>query len=691
MVFVVLTALMLFGKAVKISVIEGDRWRAKGDSLYLKFMPVVADRGDVLAADGALLATSLPFFEIRMDLKADGLTDQLFAENVDSLAWCLSRYLNPNYSPQYFRNHLIKRRAKGDRYLLLAKDVNYEMLGKVKRFPLLRYGPYKGGLIVERQSRRAKPYQMLANRTIGYVREDVQPVGLEGSFDEYLKGEAGKRLMQRVSGGTWIPVQNLSEMEPLRGDDVRTTIDIELQDIVHEALMQGLLRHNALYGTAILMDVKTGAIRAVSNIGATENGWAEDYNYAIGAANEPGSTFKVASMMALLEDGLATPDTRVDLEKGKTRFYRSDMYDSRMHGVEDTTLRYAFEVSSNVGIAKTVNELYGKTKNADRFVERLKSFHLNEKTGIEIAGEGTPVIKDAYSEKDHWSGTTLPWMSTGYEVKLTPLQTLRLFNAIANDGKMMKPYLVSEVIRDGKVIRQFGPAVVDSRIASSSTIKTMQELLLGAVENGTGHYQKTDQYKFAGKTGTARVDYYMKDAPRKMYQASFAGYFPAEDPVYSCIVLIYDPKQNGYYGSAVALPVFRQIADRCFALRPEYTAPVNEAKNMDPEPTLVFADAREGYRTDLEDVLKYIGVEFSTSHDGEWVQSEEGAGLQLTRKDFKGGEMPDVRGMSLRDAVFLLENQGVTVHCEGYGKVVTQSIRSGTPIHEGVRIDLKLR
>lgn len=691
MIFVVLTALILFGKAVKINVIEGDRWRAKGDSLYLKFMPVVADRGDILAADGALLATSLPFFEIRMDLKADGLTNDLFNKNVDSLSYCLSKYINPNWTPRYYRDYLIKRRAKGDRYLLLAKNVNYEKLEKVKRFPLLRYGPYKGGLIVERQSRRAKPYKMLANRTIGYVREEVQPVGLEGTFDKQLRGEEGKRLMQRVSGGTWIPVQDLSEMEALRGDDLKTTIDIDLQDAVHNALLNGLKYHNALYGTAVLMEVKTGAIRAISNIGATEQGWAENYNYAVGSSNEPGSTFKVAAMMALLEDGLVTPSTRVDLEKGKTRFYREEMYDSHYHGVEDTTLGYAFEISSNVGMAKTVQAVYGKTKNEDRFINRIKKFRLAEKTGIEIAGEGAPKIKEAYSQKDNWSGTTLPWMSIGYEVQVTPIQTLTLFNAIANHGKMMKPYLVSDIMRDGKTFKHFKPKVIDSQIASQNTIRTMQELMLGAVERGTGHRHTTDQYQFAGKTGTARVDYYQKGIDRKMYQASFAGYFPDEKPAYSCIVLIYDPKQNGYYGSSVALPVFREIADKCFALKPELTIPMNLTKTKEKEEQLSFKQNQSAYRTDVEDVLAFIGADYKTTHDGEWVQMSKGSELVLEMKELTEDVLPDVRGMSIRDAVFLLENKGVQVSCSGLGKVTTQSIRPGTKISKGMNVELNLK
>ena len=688
MVFVIITAILLFGKAVKINVFEGERWRAKGDSLYVKFMPIVADRGNILDDDGSLLATSLPFFDIRMDLKADGLTAEIFKKQVDSLSLCLSKFVNPSWTSSRYKNHLIKSRAKGERYLLIARNLNYEQLERLKRFPIFRLGPYKGGLIVERHGKRTMPYQMLANRTIGYVRTDVQ-VGLEGYFDSVLRGAEGKRLMQRVSGGTWIPVSNLTEIESKRGDDIQTTIDIELQDITHSALLAGLKRHNALYGTAIVMEVETGAIKAIANIGANNGGWSEDYNYAVGTSAEPGSTFKLASMMALLEDGYANLETRVDLEKGETKFFRETMWDSSPHNTEDTTLQYAFEVSSNVGIAKTVNAQYFEKKRSENFIKRLKQFHLNEKTGIEISGEGKPKIKEAWSSEDNWSGTTLPWMSTGYEVQITPLQTLNFYNAVANNGKMMKPYLVQKYLRDGKIEKEIKPKVIDHSIASDRTIQIAQDLLLGAVERGTGKKYKSDFYKFAGKTGTSRVDYFQKNINRKMYQASFVGYFPAEKPKYSCIVLIYDPKQAGYYGGSVALPIFREIADKCFAMKPEMANALNKKSDVE-KIAQIYSSKNTGSKEDVEIILKYVKMPLEMQGEGEWATFVNEERPLLQNRNMVSGEVPDVRGMDLKDALFILENEGVQVKFAGKGKVKLQSIRPGTAVTSHTEVELTL-
>ena len=530
---------------------------------------------------------------------------------------------------------------------------------------------------------------MLANRTLGYVRSDVQPVGLEGSFDKYLRGEEGQRLMQKVTGNVWIPVHDLSEMEPQRGDDLLTTIDIELQDITQTALLDGLKHHNALYGTAILMEVKTGAIKAIANIGASTGNWQEDYNYAVGTSNEPGSTFKLATIMALLEDGIVTPDTRVDLEGGSTMFYKDKMRDSRMHGIGDTTLRCAFEISSNVGIAKTVVAQYGQNRNANKFIKRLKQFHLHKPTKLEILGEGLPEIKEAYNSSQGWSGLSLPWMSTGYEVKLTPLQTLNLYNSVANDGRMMKPYLVQKIIRENKTHKTFAPRVIDRKIASDRTISQAQDLLLGTVLRGTAKNYRTDRYQFAGKTGTAWADYSDKNGGRRKYQASFAGYFPAEKPVYSCMVLIYDPKQNGYYGSAVALPVFRKIADRCFAIKSDLAKPIQSEEKKAPS-NENMPGLKTSYRTDAEKVLEYTGVKYQNNSNDEWASLVAASSPVLEKRDIENGKIPDVRGMGLKDAIYLLENAGATVLTKGTGRVKLQSIRPGTEIGNGIKVELTL-
>jgi len=562
-------ACLLFYKAAKISIVEGEHWRSMGDSLYLKYMPVIADRGDILAADGSLMTTSLPFFDLHVDFKAEGLREDIFKANVDSLAYYLSTYVNPSVSKGQMRDWLIQKRRSGDRYALLTKDVSIRDLERIKTFPIFRLGKNKGGLIIDRQHVRVKPYKLLASRTLGLDRDNAQQIGLERTFDDYLKGEEGQRLMQRVTGGAWIPVSNLADLEGRRGADVVTTIDPEIQDIAEYALLEGMENSHGSKGTAVVMDVETGAILAMANLGATGNGYDEDYNYAVGFSSEPGSTFKLASVMALLEDDGADLNTEVDLGGGAGKFFDRIMKDSKMHGIHASTLQQAFELSSNVGIARLVQDYYGRDGRAGQFIKRIHEMHLQEPTGIELDGEGAPMIKDPSKKEDRWSGTTLPYMSTGYECRMTPLQILRLYNAVANDGKMMKPYIVSQITREGRTIKRFRPEVVDRSIASSSTIEKAKQLLKGVVESGTAKEYKPDYYMFSGKTGTARTDYYDPNSPRKQYMASFAGYFPSDKPKYSCIVMVYDPTVGGFYGASSALPVFRKIADRCMGINRE--------------------------------------------------------------------------------------------------------------------------
>lgn len=691
LVFVVITAIALFVKAAQISVIEGDHWRAKGDSLYLKYMPVEADRGNILADDGSLLATSLPFFEIRMDLHADGLKDEIFRKHVDSLAWYLSKYANRSWTQHRYRNYLVQQRAKGNRYLLISKSISYSELEKFKQFPLFRLGRFRGGFIVERRSHRAFPYKELAARTLGSVRPGAQPVGIEGYYDDKLAGEEGQRLMQRVSGGTWIPVSDLSEIEAKRGMDVHTTINVRYQDIVHNALLKAVQHHNARYGTAILMDVKTGAIKAISNLSANGNGaYTEDFNFAVGASIEPGSTMKLASVMALLEDSYADLDTKVRLNGGYARFYNRDLRDSEPHGLDSCDMRKAFEVSSNVGIATLINDAYGKTRKAEEYIARLKQFGLNRTTGIKIPGEEPPFIKEAYNNEQRWSGTTLPWMSIGYELEITPLQMLSFYNAVANDGRMMKPYIVEAILRDGrKVVQKFKPEVVIERIASEETIMKAHELLEGVALRGTASRQQSELVSFAGKTGTSLVEYFLPDNGRKKYQSSFAGFFPVGDPQYSCIVVVNDPKQYGYYGSAVALPAFREIAEKLAVIEYDKAAFARVDTTVKQQqkhlPEVQFAN-----RSDVENMVSFLDLRVDRMPESQWVALNGEEKLEAAEIRVEERQVPDLRGMGLKDALYLLENAGLKVKVRGVGKVRRQSLQAGTPVTEGASIELQL-
>lgn len=683
-------ACMLFYKAAKISIVEGEQWRHMGDSLYLKYVPIIADRGDILASDGSLMTTSLPFFELHIDFKADGLREDIFKSNVDSLAYYLTRYVNPSVSKGQMRDWLIQKRRNGDRYALLAKNVSIHDLERIKTFPIFRLGKNKGGLIIDREQVRVKPYKLLASRTLGLDRDNAQSIGLERTFDSYLKGEEGQRLMQRVTGGAWIPVSNLADLEGKRGSDVVTTIDPEIQDIAEYALLEGLEKSQADKGTAIVMDVETGAILAMANLGGSpSSGYNEDYNYAVAFSSEPGSTFKLASVMALLEDEGADLESPVDLGGGKGKFFDRTMKDSKPHDIYQSTLRHAFELSSNVGIARLVQDYYGRDGRAGQFVKRIREMHLHEPTGIELDGEGAPMIKDPTKKEDRWSGTTLPWMSTGYECRLTPLQILRLYNAVANDGKMMKPYIVSEINREGRTIKKFRPQVVDSRIASSSTIRKVKELLTGVVENGTAKEYKPDHYMFCGKTGTARTDYYDPNSPRKQYMASFAGYFPKDNPKYSCLVMVYDPVVGGFYGATAALPIFRKIADRCMGIDRDLLAKAHWPDSLPDNEGMRLAGWSE--KDELNEIMDELSIDAHVQGQGDWARLAGGKEMEMEVKNVLEKNMiPELYGMGIRDAIYLLENRGLRVSYSGIGRVRRQSVQSGQPIIKGSNIHLTL-
>ena len=688
MIMIAFLALIVFAKAVRIQYWEGDKWRAKGEA-KVKIDSVNAERGNIITEDGKLLATSLPFFEIHMDPNSEALSEEDFMAHVDTLAQCLAIYTD--WTPGGLRDYLINARLEGKRYVFIKKNVSYTELEKIRQFPLFNLGQFRGGFIVKRQSKRDRPFGVLAHRTIGYVREGAKKVGLEGFFDEELGGVAGKRLMRRVGNDVWIPVNDLTEIEPHSGNDIVTTINIDIQEIAHKALLRALEYHNADNGTAIIMEVKTGAIRAISNLGRTSEGWWETYNHAVGSAVEPGSTYKLAPIMALMEDFNIDLNDSIDLEKGLTMFYEEEMRDASYHLLDTTTIRKAFEISSNVGIAKLVNHYYSNEKKAEDFVKRLKSFRLHLPTGIEIEGEAPPYIKEANNKEQDWSGTTLPWMSIGYEVEITPLQLLTFYNAVANDGKMMQPYLISEIQHFGETLKSFKPTILNKKIASDRTIEKAKELLEGVVESGTASKLHTRRYRFAGKTGTAQIDY-KKFSPRKdiKHRASFAGYFPAENPIYSCIVMITNPKQNGIYGGEVAGPVFREIADNCFNTRIELHKGINEyAKPQMVSKRLPNSDV--GAKSDLIEVLNYFQLPFVDRSSKEWaVLLPESDTLSVYSRTMTEDVVPNVTGMGLRDALFILENRGLRVVVVGTGKIVRQSIIPGTRI-KGQTIKLTLR
>ncbi len=693
-------AILLVAKTVHISIWQGDRWRIQGDQ-YVKYKEIEGVRGNIYAKDGSVLATSIPYFDIFFDPQTP--SDELFKAEVDSLAQCLATQVDNSYTVGGYRDYLLELRADtSKRYVPIKRKVSYAEKKKIESFPIFKEGRYGGGFIAELRSERRRPFGLLAQRTIGYVRPDIDPVGLEGYFDEQLSGQPGGQYMLKVDNrrDLWMPLEDLAAIEPKAGDDVVTTIDINLQDIVETALQRAVNYHDAQWGAAVLMEVETGAIRAIANLDRIRGGWWETYNHAVGTAVEPGSTFKLASILALLEDGYVNLEDSIYIERGKTEFYEETMVDASpiSFKMDSATVRQVFEISSNVGMAKMINSFYGqknpKNKNmgAARYIERLKQFNLHIPTGIEISGEGIPYIKEAYSEEDNWSGTTLPWMAIGYETQLTPLQLLTFYNAVANDGRMMKPYLVSETRRFGQPREIYRPTVIKRQIASPKSIEKVQSLLEGVVERGTAYKLKSEQYSFAGKTGTAQINYRrLSDKYTRVggYQASFVGYFPADEPIYSCIIVINDPNKHGIYGGDVAGPVFRELADRCFEAALELHPPIN----AQPEPILAESQLPGfdvGKEEDLRFVLNYLGLKNTGDPSTEMaVIRPRSDTLTLWEKTIEADKVPAVTGMGLKDAVYLLENLGLRVEVNGYGKVIQQSIKPGTRVRgQTIRLTL---
>ena len=693
---IVLVALAIVYQTIKISVVEGKDWRKKGEALHIKEVPVEAERGNILTKDGNLLATSMPFFDIAFDPNSSGMDSADWNQNIDSLAFCIATFVDPSFTPggmrkffeeqkQAIKDFLQKNRNAGKRYIMIKKDATIHEKELISSFPLFNLGQFEGGLIVRSKYKRSWPFGILGKRTIGYVKGDSINVGLEGYFNQYLKGEEGSHLMYRVGNGMWIPLEDLAKIEPKPGQDILTTLDMDIQGIVENAVYKAMYRHKAEYGTAIVMDVKTGAIKAITNLDWRKDGTlGENYNHAIGTIVEPGSTFKIASMLALLEDGLVELHDSIDLEQGRTLYYDVELEDATPHTLNNTTVERAFAMSSNVGVSRLVYNHYGKQNNADRFVDRLQSFFLDLPTGIEISGEPEPYFKQAYSQEDDWSGTTLPWMSIGYELAVTPLQMLAFYNAVANGGTYVKPHIVTEVQQYGETLKRFPVTEVKGRIASKEAISQVQRLLNAVVDStyGTAHKHRTNKFSFAGKTGTTQLGYQRLENRTKVkgYQASFAGYFPSDNPIYSCIVLISKPKEGGYYGSQVALPVFKEIAEKTFRTNLELYPVVNE------NPVAVLSktampDYDAGYTPDIRTVFDELDIKYHNRSDSDWgiIRAHQPDSLKLIKRPISETRVPNVLGMGLRDALFLLENRGMRVEINGkYGRVQQQSIKPGS-------------
>jgi len=687
--------MLIFGIMVVLNLIavqnlKTDKWENIAKNLKNNTVVIEPNRGNICARDGNVLATSVPGYFIRMDMAAQGVK-RVYQQDSDSLAIRLAAFFKDKPASEYKRLMDAAYR-RGDRgHMLTPRKIDYNELQEIKQFPILRRGTFGGGRIIEQENRRVLPLGKLAARTIGTLNKGVYGgihgnigyTGIEGAFETYLKGKEGIGYRQNLSG-RWV---NRTEIEPRDGMDVITTIDVRYQDITESALERQLIASNAEWGTAILMEVKTGEVKAIANLGRVSPGYYDEiYNYALGHAGnyEPGSTFKLISLMVALDHGVVDTSDVIDTGNGTWQYRGRTIYDSdyKYGGHGPITVREIFEKSSNVGFAKMITANY--EKNPREYVDRINSMGITRPLNLEVKGEGVPYFK--YPGDKDWWGTTLAWMSYGYESKMTPLQILTVYNAVANDGKMVKPRFIREIQDRGDVVKRMKTEVINPMIVSRETVKKAQALLEGVCERGTGKSIQSKMFKIAGKTGTAQIASSQGGYAKGLYLASFAGYFPAEKPVYSMIVVVNKP-QGAYYGGAVAGPVFKEVAEKIYAL--------NMGKEEFPEDNKVYAsvpEVKNGLSRDLVKVLNTLDVDTKgrkpSSLVAKVVNGEES--ITLEEYDVSGEKVPDVRGMAPSDAVYLLENAGLNVRVSGVGKVRSQSVAPGSNFIQGQSITLIL-
>ncbi len=664
--FILLVSLAITYSIFDLQFREGDFWQSKSENINFKFDKIKASRGNILSDDGSILATSLPFYKVAIDPSI--VSQSLLDNNIDSLALLLSSFFKDKSKNQYKKN-IVDARKNNRRYLLLnRKKIDYQEKKILSKWPIFREGRLNGGVLFEKKDERFRPFSKLGYRTIGSVDENNRgTVGLEYSFNSYLDGKDGEILTQKLAGNNWMPIYDGSEIQPKNGYDIVTTINVNLQDIAESALLKGLELNDADYGSVILMEVNTGEIKAISNFSKNKSGYyTENYNYAIQGMHEPGSTFKLASMLAYIEQTNRSVDDSVDTGEGEFRFYSETMKDHKPGGYGKITIKEVFEKSSNIGVAMLIDETF--KQKPQNFLSYLKKFGFSDDFDFQIFGSSKPQIKN-YSDST-WSKVSLPWIAHGYELMLTPLHTLSFYNAIANGGYYIKPKIVNKIKNANSTIKEFKTPSPE-KIATKNSINTMKLLLEGVVENGTADNIKHSNYKIAGKTGTAKKVLNGKYINR--YHTSFAGFFPSEDPKYSCIVVIDNPKKYRIYGSDVAAPVFKEIADKIFISDEKYFA---EMKNE--ELKFSFPQIRSGFKKDLVYLSNNLALSNHSTNESEWVRTKlVDNSIYWERINLNTRYVPNVVGMTLKDAIFLLESRGLKVSFKGKGRVKYQNIPPG--------------
>jgi cell division protein FtsI (penicillin-binding protein 3) len=684
---VVVLSFVVLGRAFYIQNIEGDHWRSMSDSMHQRYVELDAERGTIYSEDGQMLSTSVPYFDLYMDLAADGLREKngrRFKENLDSFAISMSRFFKDK-SVATYKKELRKAYAQKNRYFLLQKGLSFEQYKVFRDFPLVRFGRNKSGVIAEVKSRRLNPFGLLAKRTIGLSRDNAQNVGLERKFDSLLKGTTGKRLVRFIAGGAPVPVEGY-EIDPENGRDLMTTIDVQIQDIAESALMKMMVQSEAQNGTCIVMETSTGKIKAIANLGRDRNGdYGENLNYAL-QTTEPGSTIKLATLLAVLDHGTSKVTDLVEIgSTGSAYVGVRNVNDAERAPKPLMTVRECFAHSSNIGMSKIAYKAFASEP--DLYKKYLQQFHLDERTGIALVGEGAPVLPKLKRNREGLHAMVTA--SFGYAIQVSPLQTAMLYNAVANNGKMMKPYLVNSIKSNGITIKEFEPTVVEEEIASPKVIAAARQCMEAVATEGTAKdIFKDSPFPVAGKTGTAHVaggniKYY-----DGVYQASFAGYFPADKPEYTCVVVIKTkPHAPIHYGGQLAAPVFKEIAHKVYAMfvqgKKGLSAPV-----VADSASFMYA----GFTGDIREVLEETNLKHvDSSNQNSWsLVYDRNYKTVLTALPTDNNSMPDLKHMTLKDALYAVENRDLKVVVKGRGRVVAQNILPGTNIRKNQTVTILL-
>ncbi|MGB1294972.1 MAG: penicillin-binding protein [Flavobacteriales bacterium] len=664
---------------------NGDYYKRKGEQTTVNRAEISPSRGSIYDQAGNLLLTSLPVYTVAIDPSIP--KQKLLDEGLEQLSDTIGMLFPEKYSEVSFYNKFVKARNSTRKYLVIAKNINYTQVKRLKELPILKKGRYRGGVIVEKKDTRKQPFGMLAKRTLGYSYSDSKnDVGLEGHYSNELSGEKGYMMVQKISGGKSKPLPSNNDLEPVDGADIVTHIDVRMQDLCHNALYDQLEKFEAQSGTVILMETKTGAIKSMVNLRKGSDGlYRETQNYAVGSATEPGSIIKLISYMVAMEDGYIDTNDLIETGNGITHFYGQRMTDSQAKrgGLGTVSVKRAFELSSNIAIAKIIEDHY--KEDPQRYVDRIARLGVTKPIGIDLPGEAVPKIKT--TDHPDWSKVTLPWMAYGYEISLAPIQLLSYYNAIANQGELVKPQLIKEVKRAGRIVKTFPKEVLNSKICSDATIGKLQSMMEGVVIRGTAKNIHSDEFSSAGKTGTCQVEYW-KSGP-KQYQSSFAGYFPVDNPKYSCIVVVQKPKTSiGFYGNIVAGPVFEIIRNGLYT---------NDSEALELEDETEYALLPKKLKVDAKSFNTFAKqMKWVTNQDTKekgWLDVSSDSNVVHVTPNFMGpgNEVPNLIGLNLVDALFILENRGLKVKYSGIGKVRKQSLKPGSTFkyQQTITLDLK--